>query len=163
MSEEEIHFCLRCGTPVIETERFGKIRPVCPKCGWIYFHDPKVAVAALIEKDGKVLLVRRINDPQRGYWSLPAGFLDAGEDPIQAVQRECKEETGLDVRITSLLTVLAGQEHPRGSHLFIVYRGDVLRGKLIAGDDADEVGWFGRGELPPLAFSTTKQILNQYS
>lgn len=160
MPEEEIHFCPRCGTPVIQAERFGKVRPVCPKCEWMFFHDPKVAVAALVEKDEKVLLVRRINDPQRGYWSLPAGFLDAGEDPIQAAQRECKEETGLVVRITGLITVLSGQEHPRGAHLLIVYRGCVLEGELNAGDDADKVGWFGKDELPPLAFSTTTQILS---
>ena len=160
MGEEEIHYCPRCGTLVIEVERFGKTRPVCPNCEWIFFPDPKVAVAVLVEKEAKVLLVRRINDPQKGYWSLPAGFLDAGEDPIQAVQRECAEETGLSVQITALLTVLAGQEHPRGAHLLIVYKGSVLEGELEAGDDADEAGWFFRSELPPLAFSTTQQILD---
>jgi len=160
MVEEEIHFCPRCGTSVVEAERFGKLRPICPKCEWVFFHDPKVAVATLVEMDGRVLLVRRTNDPQRGYWSLPAGFLDAGEDPIQAAQRECREETGLNIRVTGLLTVLAGQEHPRGAHILIVYRGNVLEGELNPGDDADEVDWFSRDELPPLAFSTTQQILS---
>jgi len=54
-----------------------------------------VAVAVLIERDGKVLLVRRANTPQKGMWTLPAGFVDAGEDPAQAAERECLEETGL--------------------------------------------------------------------
>ena len=57
---------------------FGRERPVCPQCGWIHFADPKVAAAVLIEKDGRVLLVRRTNEPFRGLWTLPAGFINAG-------------------------------------------------------------------------------------
>ncbi|MGB9673441.1 MAG: NUDIX domain-containing protein, partial [Anaerolineales bacterium] len=79
--DDEVNYCIRCGTRLIYEERFGKIRPVCPQCGWIYFADPKVAVATLIIQDGKVLLARRVNVPGQGQWTLPAGFVDAGEDP----------------------------------------------------------------------------------
>ena len=75
-----IKYCPRCGTPVVQAERSGRQRPVCPNCGWIYFADPKVAVAALITQENEVLLVRRTVDPQRGLWALPAGYVDAGED-----------------------------------------------------------------------------------
>lgn len=156
---EEINFCPRCGASVILQEQFGRLRPVCPACGWVYFHDPKVAVAVLIEQAGKVLLVRRVNEPQRGLWTLPAGFVDAGEDPRQAAARECLEEAGLEVRITDLIDVIAGQEHPRGAHILIVYRGEVLGGVLAAGDDADGAVFFARQTLPPLAFGTTAKIL----
>jgi 8-oxo-dGTP diphosphatase len=142
-----------------QAERFGRLRCVCPACDWVYFADPKVAAAALIEQDGKVLLVRRANDPQRGLWTLPAGFIDAGEDPARAVERECLEETGLQTRVTGLLDVLFGLEHPRGAHILIVYRVEVISGDLKPGDDVDQVAYFLRQELPPLAFSTTRKIL----
>lgn len=135
------------------------MRPVCPGCDWVYFADPKVAVALLIKKDDQVLLVQRNNEPQRGRWSLPAGFVDAGEDPIQAAERECLEETGLYARVTSLIGVLYGQEHPRGAHILIAYRGDITGGKLAPGDDADRAAFFPLNQLPPLAFKTTEKIL----
>src|SRR4030066_2514050 len=98
MLSDEVNFCPRCGTGVIDGVRFGVVRKVCPNCRWIYFADPKVAVAVLVEKDNHVLMVRRANDPQRGLWTLPAGFLDAGEDPARAAEREWAEETGLGGR-----------------------------------------------------------------
>ena len=157
---DEINYCLRCGSRLAQEERFGRLRPVCRSCGWIYFADPKVAVAALIVQNKQVLLVRRANDPQRGLWTLPAGFVDAGEDPAQAVVRECLEETGLHVQVISLCEVIAGQEHPRGAHILIVYQVAVISGSLGAGDDVDGSGFFPLEALPPLAFSTTTKIIS---
>jgi ADP-ribose pyrophosphatase YjhB (NUDIX family) len=117
----------------------------------------------LIEGTEGVLLVRRANDPQRGLWTLPAGFVDAGEDPVVAAERECLEETGLQVRVTGLLDVLSGQEHPRGAHIVIFYRGEILGGNLLPGDDVDRVAFFERNALPPLAFNTTVRILQSNS
>jgi 8-oxo-dGTP diphosphatase len=158
---EELKFCPRCGSRLAQGERFGRLRPVCPACDWVYFADPKVAAAALIVRDGEVLLVRRANDPQRGLWTLPAGFIDAGEDPAQAVVRECLEETGLQVRVVGLWDVLFGQEHPRGAHILIVYRVEIESGVLQSGDDVDQAGFFSLQNLPPLAFSTTQTILHK--
>lgn len=135
------------------------MRPVCPRCDWVYFADPKVAVAVLIQKDNRVLLVQRNNEPQRGRWTLPAGFVDAGEDPIQAAERECLEETGLQVSVTGLIDVLYGQEHPRGAHILIAYRGEITGGELAPGDDADRAVFFPLEQLPPLAFKTTDKLL----
>jgi ADP-ribose pyrophosphatase YjhB (NUDIX family) len=159
LSTEEINFCPRCGTRLTLANRFGGLRKVCPGCDWVYFADPKVAAAVLVERQGEVLLVRRANDPLRGLWTLPAGFVDAGEDPVQAAERECLEETGLQVRVVELLDVLYGQEHPRGAHIIIFYRAVIVAGALQANDDVDRSGFFKRDQLPPLAFSTTKKIL----
>lgn len=158
--DDEINYCLQCGAGLIQEERFGRLRPVCPACNWVYYADPKVAVAALIVQDGQVLLVRRANDPQRGLWTLPAGFVDAGEDPMLAVVRECLEETGLCVKVTGLHDVLPGQEHPRGAHILIVYTAEVVSGSLGANDDVDGTGYFPLESLPPLAFRSTKKILS---
>jgi len=159
VTSNEINYCLRCGSRLAEEERFGRARPVCPACGWIYFADPKVAAAVLVEQGDNVLLVRRAYDPERGRWTLPAGFIDAGEDPRRAAERECLEETGLVVRITALMDVLFGQDHARGANIIIIYKADILSGVLQPGDDVDGAAFFARGNLPPLAFSATRHIL----
>ncbi len=159
MIADEVNYCPRCGQRLVQQFRFGKERPVCPNCDWIYFPDPKVAAAVLIQEDNRVLLVRRTNEPFKGYWTLPAGFVDAGEDPARAAERECLEETGLQVQAYELLDVLAGQEHMRGAHILIVYRAKVVGGQLNPGDDADRVAYFSLHKLPPLAFIATARIL----
>jgi ADP-ribose pyrophosphatase YjhB (NUDIX family) len=159
--EIEINFCPRCGAAVAQAERFGKLHAVCPQCDWIHFADPKVAAAVLVEQNGRVLLVRRANEPFCGLWTLPAGFVDADEDPAQAASRECLEETGLTVRITRVLDVIAGREHPRGADFIIIYGADVLGGDLLPADDADAADWFTRDQLPPLAFRATRLILQK--
>ena len=140
----------------------GRERPTCPECAWTYFPDPKFAVAVLVEKKGRVLLVQRAMRPGQGRWTIPAGFLDAGEDPMEAGIRECFEETGLNIKISKLLDVISIREHDRGAHIVILYRGEIVAGDLIAGDDADDVAFFSRQDLPPLAFSSTESILLDY-
>jgi 8-oxo-dGTP diphosphatase len=161
MIQGPINFCPRCGALVIQAERSGRIRPVCPACGWVYFADPKVAVATLLLKDGQILLVRRAVDPQRGLWTLPAGFVDAGEDPSRAAEREALEETGLQVHIGALLDVMYGQEHPGGAHIVLFYQGEIISGEMHADDDVDRAAFFKLDSLPPLAFSTTQHILSR--
>jgi len=157
--ERSIRFCPYCGVEVEKRLIFGKERQVCPDCGWVNYTDPKVAVAVLVEQDGKILLTRRVNEPLNGLWTLPAGFMDAYEDPERAAERECLEETGLHVETTGFVGILAGREHPRGSDILIVYRAKVVGGVLAPGDDADKVGFFLRDQLPPLAFKSTWKIL----
>jgi len=163
MLAEDVKFCPRCGTGLSKILHLGVERPVCPNCDWVFFPDPKVAAAVLIHKDSKVLLVRRANNPRRGYWTLPVGFVDAGEHPARAAERECLEETGLKIRITNLLDVYSGQEHPRGAHILIVYIGEIITGDLKAGDDVDQVGYFDLGSLPSLAFRTTQTIISGFA
>ena len=157
--DSQIKFCPRCSAEVSRLEQFGAVRPVREQGGWIYFQDPKVAAAVLIEHEGRVLLVRRVNEPFRGMWTLPAGFVNGGEDPAEASARECLEETGLQVRVTRVLDVISGREHERGADFIIVYHAEVLGGELAPADDADAVDWFARDALPPLAFKATQKIL----
>jgi len=138
---------------------YGQMREVCPKCEWIHFIDPKVAAGVLVMQDERVLLVRRSGEPFRGLWTLPAGFVNAGEDPAEAAARECLEETGLSVRVTRVFDIVAGKEHPRGADFVIVYEAEVISGALQADDDADAAEWFDKNNLPPLAFRATQVIL----
>lgn len=160
----EVRYCVRCGHGLEERLIFGRRRPVCPACDHVHFFDPKVAAAVFVVQDGKVLLVRRAMTPGQGMWTLPAGFVDAGEDPRLAAARECQEETGLLVEITGLVDVLFGREHPRGASIVIVYRGRIVGGDLSARDpeEADAVGFFGAHEAPPIAFASTRDILDRW-
>ena len=158
----QVRFCVACGHALETRVAAGRLRAVCPLCGYIHFTDPKVAVGVLIEQDGAILLVRRANPPGEGKWTLPSGFVDAGEDPREAAARECLEETNFEIRVGDLVDVFFSQEHPRGASIFIVYRAEILRGVPQAQDDADAVGFFPPEALPPLAFATTIQILDQW-
>lgn len=157
---DAVRFCIQCGAPLERHYLFGQERPVCPACGWIFFADPKVAAGVVVEDEqGAVLLVRRINEPGRGLWSFPAGFIDADENPARAAERECLEETGLVVEATGLLELIAGREHPRGADIILAYTARVVGGTLQPGDDADLAQFFPRDALPPLAFRATRVAL----
>jgi len=162
MIDPDFNYCPRCGTAVIHKELYGAVRAVCPKCQWIHFVDPKVAAAVLVEREGLVLLVRRTGEPFRGLWTLPAGFVNSGEDPAEAAARECLEETGLTVRVKRVMDIISGREHPRGADFVIVYEAEIMRGELTPADDADAAEWFGRENLPQLAFRATQKVLESF-
>lgn len=149
-------YCPRCATPLETRAVTDKPRRVCPECDFIYFTDPKVGVGVLVVEEGKVLLVRRTMKPERGKWSIPAGFLDRDEDPERVAVREAREETGLHVEIEELVGVYYNPPSPEGgASVFILYRARLLGGELKAGDDADAAGFFSPDDLPDIAFDST--------
>ena len=119
---------------------------------------PSITVDGVIIKNGKILLVKRKNEPFKGRWALPGGFVEYGETVEKAVLREVKEETGMDAKIKKLVGVYSDPARdPRGHTISIVF---LLEGKgdAIAGDDAIEAKFFDLNELPPLAFDHEKII-----
>lgn len=159
----EYKYCLRCGQPLEYRPIESVLRPVCPACRKIHFIDPKVAVAVIIERGPELLLIQRRGDPEKGKWSLPAGFVDAGEDPAQAAEREALEETGLQVRVAALVDVIAKAEPVEGADILIVYRAEVTGGALAAGDDAAAAAYFAPAALPTeLAFASTRRVIARW-
>lgn len=159
MADSTIRFCTSCGSPLDVRWVFGRNRPACPSCGRIHFADPKVAAGVLVVQDGMVLLVRRAGEPQQGRWSLPAGFVDADEDPRRAAERETLEETGLEVEVSDILDVFSGREHPAGADIVLIFVARPRGGRLQPGDDADAVAFFPPDNLPELAFEATRRSL----
>lgn len=159
---DPIRFCPACGSPLTYKEAFGRVRPVCPSCGRVHFEDPKVAAAIFVLDGARVLLVRRVNEPELGKWSLPAGFVEADEDPRRAAERECQEETGLNVRATKLVDVIHQPVDKEGASIVIVYAAELLGGELVAQDDVDASGFFGLHDLPPLAFESTRSVIEAW-
>jgi ADP-ribose pyrophosphatase YjhB (NUDIX family) len=157
---EEIAFCPLCGSSLHTEMRFDKPRRACSECGYVHFTDPKVGVGVLVVEEGKVLLVRRAVDPELGKWSIPAGYLDRGEDPRMTAVREAREETGLEVAVDGLVDVYYNPPEQGGASIFILYSASLVGGEMQAGDDADEVGFFGTEELPELAFASTGSAID---
>jgi ADP-ribose pyrophosphatase YjhB (NUDIX family) len=157
-----LRYCSRCGAELGQREAFGRVRPACPACGFIVFVDPKVACGALIEDDGRILLVRRRHEPGRGLWCLPCGFAEADEPPDRAAAREISEETGLDVVIGRLLGAYHYIDDPRGAGLLLIYQAAITSGSPLAADDADGVGFFDLDELPPLSHATHRRAIEEW-
>ncbi len=158
------NYCPRCSAPLAEGEKFGRLRRFCRYCGFIHFADPKVAVAALVTDGRRVLLVRRLAIPRIGYWALPAGYMDADEDPEVALVREVLEETGVRVRVSAFERVapLAGWSQRRG--VLLLYRAVALEGEAAGGDDASDARWFEPGDVPweELAFDSTADAVRAW-
>lgn len=156
-------YCPRCAEH-LTTQLVGQNeRPACSNCGYIQFPDPKVAVIGLITCGEKVLLTLRDVEPEKGKWSLPGGYMDAGEMPDEAFRREMSEEMQLevgDLHFHSFLPMNGG----RG--IVIVYQTEPASGKcegLTGYDDVAEARWFAKDSLPAqdqLAFSTTISLLD---
>jgi 8-oxo-dGTP diphosphatase len=157
-----VNYCQVCGHEMIDRWAHGKNRRVCPACSFVYFDDPKVAVAVFIERDGQVLLVRRAMNPERGKWALPAGYVDYGEDPREAAMREVREETGLEIEITRLVNV-ESSPGTFGASIIIVYAASVANGTAQPQDDAEAVLWLSASDpLPELAFDSTRTMLSAW-
>lgn len=150
-------YCQRCGAPTTEMLRDGRMRPVCTACGMTTYLDPKLAVAVLIGRDGQVLLGRRgAHTRQPGRWSFPSGFVERGESVEDAARRETLEETGLDVELGPVLTVVSSAGE---TVVLIVYPAIRASGTPAANDDLTEVRWFPFDALPELAFPHDTEII----
>ena len=113
-----------------------------------------IIIFRLADEKPEVLLIKRGNDPYKGMWALPGGFVDQDEALEIAAFRELEEETGLkDILLTQMHTFGNPGRDPRGHTVSVVYVG-YLKGDVeaIAGDDAAEAEWFDVDELPELAF-----------
>ena len=132
----------------------GTDRRVCVSCHRVHYNDPKIAVGVAVFRDDELLLVRRVMEPGRGKWALPGGWVDAGQDPREAAAREALEEAGVVVRVGEIVDAFLNPPADGGA-LFLLFRGHWVSGDAVAGDDADDAGFFSRDSLPPLAFAST--------
>ena len=123
--------------------------------------DPKVAVGVAVFDGDRLLLVRRVMNPGRGLWSLPGGYLDLGEDPREAAAREALEEAGVEVSVGDVIDVFANPIEEGGA-VFILFAATMVSGEPVPGDDADAAVFFGRGDVPPLAFASTEAVVRRW-
>ncbi len=137
----------------------GRIRPVCQSCGAVTYLDPKLAVAVVVQRTGRVLLGRRGEHTRAaGKWSFPAGFVERGEVVEEAAVREVLEETGFEVALGPLAGLIST---PGETVVLAVYPGTIVGGSERPDDDLTELGWFAPGDLPELAFPHDIEILER--
>lgn len=149
MSSSGFAFCPRCATPLVRGPQAGRERALCPSCGWVHWDNPTPVVAAIIEYDGKVLLARNVAWPEKMF-ALVAGFLERDETPQEAVAREVREETGLDVIATNLVGVY---EFRRRNEVIIAFH-TPAEGTIALGEELAEVRLLEPARVKPWPLGT---------
>src|SRR5450631_844171 len=131
-----MNFCSHCGTRVALRIPAGDNVPryVCDVCGTIHYQNPKLVVGCVPQYEGKIVLCRRAIEPRRGYWTVPAGFMENGESLEHAAARECLEEANATVEIGSLLAI-ASVTHANQVH--VMFRAKLLRPEFSAGPESE--------------------------
>jgi ADP-ribose pyrophosphatase YjhB (NUDIX family) len=160
-------FCSECAHPVSLAVPPDDNRPryVCEHCGVIHYQNPKMVIGSIPvwEHDGetRILLCKRAIEPRRGYWTLPAGFMENGETTMEAALRETLEEAGARVRMHELFSLL-NVPHVHQVHMF--YRATLLDLDYEAGIESLEVKLFSEAEIPwnDIAFSTVGHTLKYF-
>jgi ADP-ribose pyrophosphatase YjhB (NUDIX family) len=155
-------FCPSCAAPVAERIPDGDHRPraVCTACGAIHYRNPKLIAGCVPEREGRILLCRRAIEPRRGFWTIPAGFMEIGETLQQAAARECHEEAMARVEVGSLCAIVhvlhAEQVH-------VLFRARLVGGFGVGAESLETVLLEER-DLPwaELAFASVEFTLRRY-
>ncbi|MEN3113123.1 NUDIX hydrolase [Uliginosibacterium paludis] len=160
---EEIRFCSRCGTPVETRIPDGDTRPrqVCPACDSVHYVNPKLVVGSLPVWQDKVLLCRRAIEPRRGYWTLPAGFMESDETLAQAAERETLEEACARIELQGLQTIV---NIPHINQVHVIYLAGLIGGQFSPGIESLETRLFSEEEIPwgEIAFHSVSLSLKHY-
>ena len=141
-------------TPNGDTHR----RDVCDHCEFIHYENPKVVVGSVVRHEGKILLCRRAINPRMGFWTIPAGYMELGENPKAGAMREAMEEANADLKLSELLAVYTVQ---RLSQVQLIYRATLNNPTFSAGEESLEVELFSWEEIPwkDIAFPTVHWAL----
>ncbi len=156
-------FCPWCASKLVAGSFEGRERLRCPSCDFIWYRNPIPAAGAILNRGGRILLVKRKYPPRAGDWCFPAGFMEYEESPADCCVREIKEETGLDIEITNLFWVYSGHDDPRSNAVLIIYLADIIGGAPVAGDDAIETAFFPLDSMPHnIAFQAHRDAIDDY-
>ena len=156
-------FCCQCGSRV----RLGvpqgddRTRHICDACGTVHYHNPKVIVGCIPVWGEQVLLCRRAIEPRLGFWTLPAGFMELGENLQAAASREAMEEANVDVDIGPLYNVFS---LPHISQVYVFFRANMVNESFHPGYESLETRLFLQQDIPwdELAFETVRRSLAYY-
>ncbi len=136
-------------------------RLTCPDCGYIAYENPKIVAGAVVAVGDQILLCRRAIEPRKGFWTLPAGFLELHETPEEGAKREAWEEARAVIKIDALLAVYSV---PRISQVQLFYRAILAEPGFSAGIESLEVALFAWDDIPwnEIAFPSVYWALHEY-
>ncbi|MEC5289713.1 NUDIX hydrolase [Aurantimonas sp. C2-6-R+9] len=134
-------------------------RKICDTCGFVAYENPKIVVGSVVRHDGMILLCKRAIEPRKGFWTIPAGYLELNETPEDGARREAREEAEASLTIERLLAVYAV---PRISQVQLIYRARLAEATIAAGPESQAVDMFAFDAIPwdELAFPSVQWALN---
>lgn len=158
-----MNFCSNCGQPVSLRVPPGDQLPrfVCEACGTIHYQNPKLVAGCVPEWEGKILLCRRAIEPRRGFWTVPAGFMENGETLMAAAAREAVEEALAEVEIGSMLAVFHAL---RAHQVHVFFRARLTEPRFGVGPESLEVKLVEERDVPwdEIAFPSGVFALRRY-
>lgn len=158
-----MNYCSSCGAQVSKQVPPGDDRErfVCSACDTIHYVNPKIVTCCVPVFEDRVLLCRRAIEPRRGLWTLPGGFLEAGETVFDGAARETWEEARARVDGDGLYTIF---NLPHISQVYMFYRASLIGGHYGAGEETLETRLFRESEIPwsELAFPVISRTLAHY-
>ncbi|MCB1884642.1 MAG: NUDIX hydrolase [Geminicoccaceae bacterium] len=157
-----MRFCPACAAPTERRVPDGddRARDVCTACGAVHYVNPRPIVGSVCTTGERLLLCRRAIEPRRGFWTIPAGFMEEGETAEAGACREAWEEAGARIEIEGLLAVYSV---PRISQVQILFKARLLDEGVAAGAESLEVALVGWDGIPwgDLAFPTVRLVLER--
>ncbi|MDX1576446.1 MAG: NUDIX hydrolase [Kiloniellales bacterium] len=136
-------------------------RRVCEDCGFIDYENPKIVVGSVCYWRDRLLLCRRAIDPRKGYWTLPAGYLELNEAADAGARREAWEEARAEIEIEQLLGIYS---IARISQVQLIFRAHLVKPELAPGPETLELGLFAWDDIPwdQVAFPSVLWALEHY-
>jgi ADP-ribose pyrophosphatase YjhB (NUDIX family) len=136
-------------------------RLTCADCGFVAYENPKIVTGSVVEVDGRILLCRRAIEPRRGFWTIPAGYMELGETVEEGARREAREEACADIALDG---VLALYSIARIGQVQVMFRARLASPGFAAGPESLEVRLFAWDEIPweDLAFPSVHWVLNAW-
>lgn len=157
-----MNFCSHCGSTVRFAIPTGDDRPryLCDSCESIHYQNPRIIAGTLPVSGSRILLCRRAITPRKGFWTLPAGFMENAETTQEAAVRETREEACAEVNIHGLYTLI---DLPHINQVYMIFRAE-LEGSFAPGIESLEVALFEEYEIPwgELAFPTIERTLQHF-
>jgi 8-oxo-dGTP diphosphatase len=142
-------YCYACGASLADHPP-----TTCANCGVPHYGSATPCASCFVTRGREVLLIRRGIEPYKGFWDSPAGFCDPDEHPSDTAVRETLEETGLEVKVTTLLGIWLGHYNvpsdpePPKRLMNVMYVAEVTGGTLTATEEAPEAAWFDIDDFP---------------
>lgn len=156
-------YCSFCGARTVMAVPPGdsRLRRVCPACQSVHWENPLLVVGCVPEFEGRILLCRRAIEPRRGYWTVPAGFMELDETLQEGAARECVEEALAEVDIGSTLAVM---NVPDSGQVHVFFRARMRSADCGAGEESLEARLVDPADIPweDLAFPTIRYALRNY-